>query len=179
MNCEKIVETDGAKTLIEDNKGRRGTHTFTYDHSYPWDTEQTLVYDELGRPIVDSALSGFNGTIFAYGQTGSGKTWSMMGGDKGEHPGIVPRMVRDLFERIEAKKTEDPKLEFLITVSFLEIYKEQIKDLLNPSDKKLRIRQDSKLGTFVQDLATIVVTDADAVLKLIDEGNRVRQVAET
>lgn len=179
MACEKIVETEGPKTRIVDNKGRRGAHEFTYDHSYPWDTEQEKVYDELGKPIVDSALSGFNGTIFAYGQTGSGKTWSMMGGDNGEYPGIVPRMVRDLFERIEVKKKEDPQLEFLITVSFLEIYKEAIKDLLNPSDKKLRIRQDSKLGTFVQDLATIVVNDADAVLKLIDEGNRVRQVAET
>lgn len=70
MNCGKCVEMEGPKTSIEDTKGKRGTHDFAYDHSYWWDTPQDKVYDELGKPIVDSALGGFNGTIFAYGQTG-------------------------------------------------------------------------------------------------------------
>ncbi len=98
---------------------------------------------------------------------------------KPELDGIIPRLNQDLFVSLAAAKEKEPDKKFMILVSYLEIYNEVVKDLLNPSDKKLEIRQHPKLGVYVQDLAEIVVDSADAVNALIEGGNKVRQVAST
>ncbi|KAJ0401552.1 hypothetical protein ATCC90586_002860 [Pythium insidiosum] len=146
---------------------------FTFDHAYFTDATQQQVYDDVARPIVDQALQGYNGTIFAYGQTGSGKTHTMMG--SGEDHGIVPRMNADLFARL----VESEATKYLVTVSFLEIYNEVIKDLLHPSDKLLKIREHPDLGIYVEQLAELVVKDPADVTRLLAQGNKVRQVAAT
>ena len=91
-------------------------------------SEQKEVYDYAARPIIDSVLDGFNGTIFAYGQTSSGKTHTMQGPDISdiEMKGIIPRMVKTVFSRIE---NADENIEFTVKVSMCEIYNEKIKDL--------------------------------------------------
>ncbi len=122
-------------------------YNFTYDYSYGIDTPQETVFKDLGIFILDKAFQGYNGTIFAYGQTGSGKTHSIMGYE--EDPGIVPRVSYsistfhlfdilispklnyDLFERIRIAKDADDRRQFLVTVSYLELYNETIYDLLN------------------------------------------------
>jgi hypothetical protein len=153
---------------------------FTFDHVYDWDSTQEQVYAELGIPIVEKALSGYNGTIFAYGQTGSGKTWSMLGdGPGGSQPGIIPRMNEEVFRKITEMQEGHPELQFLCLVSFLEIYNEVVKDLLNPSDKELKIREHPDMGVYVEDLAEIVVKSAADVNRLLDQGQKVRHVAAT
>jgi hypothetical protein len=119
------------------------------------------------------------GTIFAYGQTGSGKTFSMMGGDShaDENRGIVPRLNEEMFQVIHDTATETTK--YLVTVSYLEIYNEMIRDLLNPSDKALKVREHPNLGHYVEGLCELIVAKTDDVLKLLEQGNTVRRVAAT
>lgn len=157
---------------------------FTFDYAYGGDSTQIQVYQDLGMPIITQALDGFNGTIFAYGQTGSGKTFSMMGSETNK--GIIPLLNDELwlklFEKREkmneqhnndidspsttdesvdssSKKPTVPpktKMQFLVTVSYLEVYNEDIKDLLNPSDKKLKIHESPELGIYVEGLCELV-----------------------
>ena len=102
---------------------------------------QKDVYDIAAKPIIDSVLEGFNGTIFAYGQTSSGKTHTMTGPsiDDVEMQGIVPRMVRNVFHRIE---TAEEAIVFEVKVSMIEIYNEKVRDLLDPTKGDLQVRQD-------------------------------------
>ena len=171
--CIKMSKNN-MTTITDPNKG--GDKSFTYDFSYWWDEEQEKVYQDLGHGNIAKALDGFNGTVFAYGQTGSGKTYSMMGsgGD-----GIIPRLNKDLMEAVRVSKEQDPSNEFLVTVSYLEIYNEVIKDLLNPSDKHLKIREHPDMGIYVEGLAELVVTEENQIVELIEQGNKVRAVAAT
>ena len=109
------------------------------------------MYDQAARPIIDSVLDGFNGTIFAYGQTASGKTHTMQGPDVQaiedvENQGIIPRMVRTVFNRIE---TASENVEFSVKVSMCEIYNERIKDLLEPRNDDLKIREEKGKGVYI------------------------------
>ena len=183
--CSSIVDIVGKSIKVRGSDSRQEEKTFTFDYVYGADSIQQTVYHELGRPVVTQALDGFNGTIFAYGQTGSGKTHSMMGND--ENPGIIPQLNDDLwvlvaekFQQIDQNaKNDRSKTQYLITVSFLEVYNEEVKDLLNPSDKKLNIRESPTQGIFVEGLAELVVRDASEVLRLIYQGNAVRHVGAT
>jgi hypothetical protein len=167
---------------------------YTFDFAYYTESTQAQVYADVAQPLVDQALQGYNGTIFAYGQTGSGKTHTMMG--SGDDHGIVPLMNADLFARVNARDIQNPTclrsgsspnfsavreadIKYLVTVSFLEIYNEVIKDLLNPSDKVLKIREHPDMGIYVEQLAELVVKDPADVTRLLDQGNKVRQVAAT
>ncbi|KAG3081056.1 hypothetical protein PI124_g19479 [Phytophthora idaei] len=156
---------------------------YTFDFAYYTKSTQAQVYEDIAKPLVDQALQGYNGTIFAYGQTGSGKTHTMMG--SGDDHGIVPLMNGDLFARINASDAENANsgdegaIKYLVTVSFLEIYNEVIKDLLNPSDKVLKIREHPDMGIYVEQLAELVVRDPADVTRLLEQGNKVRQVAAT
>ncbi|ETK93548.1 hypothetical protein F441_03421 [Phytophthora nicotianae CJ01A1] len=156
---------------------------YTFDFAYYTESTQAQVYGDIAKPLVDQALQGYNGTIFAYGQTGSGKTHTMMG--SGDDHGIVPLMNGDLFTRINASDAENANsddegaVKYLVTVSFLEIYNEVIKDLLNPSDKVLKIREHPDMGIYVEQLAELVVRDPADVTRLLEQGNKVRQVAAT
>lgn len=162
-----------------------GTKLFTFDHAYFIDSTQEQVYNDVAKSIIDQALQGFNGTIFAYGQTGSGKTHTMMGSS--EDLGIVPRMYNDLFDRIrEALGTHEApqplstiSIQYLVTVSYLEIYNEVLKDLLSPTDKILKIREHPDLGIYVDNLAELVVKEPNDVARLLQQGNKIRQVAAT
>ena len=102
---------------------------------------QKQVYDVAAKPIIDSVIEGFNGTIFAYGQTSSGKTHTMQGPniEDIELQGIIPRMVRTVFNRIE---TASEAIEFSVKVSMVEIYMEKIRDLIDPSKDNLRVHED-------------------------------------
>jgi kinesin family protein 1 len=110
------------------------------------------------------------------GQTGSGKSYSMMG--YGEDKGIIPRTCSELFERVASKKTST--LNFQVEVSYIEIYNEKVRDLLNPQNKNnLKVREHPVLGPYVQDLSRLAVNSFEDIDRLMDEGNKARTVAAT
>ncbi|KAJ6129480.1 hypothetical protein N7512_002260 [Penicillium capsulatum] len=164
--------------------GDGGPKTFAYDRSY-WSFDkdagnyagQDNLFDDLGLPLLDNAFGGYNNCIFAYGQTGSGKSYSMMG--YGKEYGVIPRICQSMFERI-TEIQQDKSLNCTVEVSYLEIYNERVRDLLNPSNKgNLKVREHPSTGPYVEDLAKLVVRSFDEIENLMDEGNKARTVAAT
>lgn len=146
------------------------------DHQF-FATQQTL-QSELGETMLEHAMNGFNNCIFAYGQTGSGKSYSVLGG-KDEERGLLPRVVEGLFDHF-AKLPEGATYKTL--VAFMEIYNEQIRDLLAPADseiKKLEVKQHPVLGTIVPGLTEAAVASCEEVLNLVDYGTQMRHVSAT
>jgi kinesin family protein 5 len=135
-------------------------------------------YDEAAKPIIEGVLKGFNGTVFAYGQTGSGKTHTMQGPDIEdlEMQGIVPRMVRTVFNRIE---NLSENIEFTVKVSMAEIYMEHVKDLLDPSKVNLQIKENRQKGVYIQDITERYIGSELDVYEIMKLGNNHRTVAST
>lgn len=159
---------------------------FTYDHVADMDTTQEAVFSAVGRGIIESCMNGYNGTIFAYGQTGSGKTFTMLGPSEesgnSTHNlrGIIPRSFEYLFYLInrEKEKAGEGK-SFLCKCSFIEIYNEQIFDLLDPASSGLFLRENIKTGVFVEGVIEQVVTSAAEAYQVLSVGWRNRSVAST
>lgn len=116
--------------------------SFTYDYVFDSNTDQASVYSTAAHPLVQKFMEGFNATILAYGQTGSGKTYSMGTGlehtNNPDHEGIVPRCIVDLFDKLESRAQEETDFTYEIAVSFLELYNEELIDLLNPATSQKR-----------------------------------------
>ncbi|KAK8593438.1 hypothetical protein V6N12_045519 [Hibiscus sabdariffa] len=145
---------------------------YAYDRVFGPTTTTRHVYDVAAQHVVSGAMEGINGTIFAYGVTSSGKTHTMHGDQRS--PGIVPLVVKDAFSIIQ----ETPNREFLLRVSYLEIYNEVVNDLLNPAGQNLRIREDAQ-GTFVEGIKEEVVLSPAHALSLIAAGEEHRHVGST
>ncbi|KAL2444255.1 Kinesin-like protein KIF1A [Exophiala dermatitidis] len=195
-NAKCIVHMQGDQTILHhpgegDDRSRKGgkgsaehQRTFKFDKSYwsfnkadPNYAGQENVFHDLGVPLLDNAFQGYNNCIFAYGQTGSGKSYSMMG--YGEEAGVIPRICREMFERINGLQA-DPNLTCTVEVSYLEIYNERVRDLLNPATKgNLRVREHPSTGPYVEDLAKLAVRSFQEIENLMDEGNKARTVAAT
>ena len=143
-----------------------GSNKFIFDHVFDMKSTQKEVYDVAARPIIDSVLDGFNGTIFAYGQTSSGKTHTMQGPDISdvENQGIIPRMVRTIFNRIE---TASENIEFTVKISMCEIYNERIKDLMDPSKDNLKIHEEKNKGVYIQDITEIYCSEEGEIYALM------------
>ncbi|XP_071449383.1 kinesin-like protein KIF3A isoform X2 [Hetaerina americana] len=152
--------------------------TFTFDLVFDLDSKQADVYNEIARPIVSKVLEGYNGTIFAYGQTGTGKTFTMQGDWDDPHlKGIIPNSFAHIFGYI-AKSKEDKR--FLVRVSYLEIYQEEVRDLLSQDQgKRLEVRERPNLGVFVKGLSGYVVNNAGDMDKIVKMGNKNRVVGAT
>ena len=171
------VDVDKDNSTVAVNSSKGDTKTFQFDYVYPMETTQREIYDQVAFPIVDSIFQGYNGTIFAYGQTGCGKTFTMMGiVDDPELKGIIPNAFSHIFGFI---KTEGESKKFLVRCSFVEIYNEEVRDLLVNNNKKLDIREDPKKGTFVRDLTYVTLKDTDDIQKCLDKGNKNRHVGAT
>eukprot|EP00062_Callorhinchus_milii_P016185 gi/632967234/ref/XP_007899866.1/ PREDICTED: kinesin-like protein KIF15 isoform X1 [Callorhinchus milii] len=159
---------------------------FTYDHVADIHTTQESVFSVVAKGIIESCMNGYNGTIFAYGQTGSGKTFTMLGpsddSDNFTHNlrGVIPRSFEYLFYLIsrEKEKAGDGK-DFLCKCSFIEIYNEQIYDLLDPASSGLFLRENIKTGVFVEGVIERVVTSAAEAYQVLSMGWRNRSVAST
>ncbi|GAA94879.1 uncharacterized protein L969DRAFT_94171 [Mixia osmundae IAM 14324] len=146
---------------------------FTYD-AVVTSTNNEVVYREAGRQIILGAMEGFDGVIFAYGQTASGKTHTLTGTES--NPGIIPRAVTEIFAYIRSQ----PEREFLLRASYLEIYNEALKDLLDPTTEgKVRIRQDENKRFFCSPLREEVVTAEHQVAELLKRGERNRHTSST
>lgn len=149
---------------------------FTFDAVFGHQVTQEEVYNRTAHAIVESALHGYNGTVFAYGQTGTGKTFSMEG--TATNPGIVPSSFTHIFSHI---KTAGDSARFLVRASYLEIYNEEIRDLLcKPEERsKLELKEDQETGIFVKNLSWFVVKDEHELDKLMKKGAKSRSVGST
>ncbi|KAG7387503.1 Kinesin- protein 11 [Phytophthora pseudosyringae] len=152
--------------------------TYTFDRVFGQYSTQKDVFTSVVRPAVDEALAGYNCTVFAYGQTGTGKTYTMQGdlSPGSETAGIIPRSVCRIFDALEASGEE-----FSVRVSFLQLYNEELKDLLDPdTDKKLRLMEDAKKGgIYCVNLLEVTATTAKHVYELVNTGVKNRITSET
>lgn len=146
---------------------------FEFDRIFDQDCKTLEVYEARTRDIVAAAVRGFNGTVFAYGQTNSGKTHTMRGSLT--EPGVIPRAVHDLFEIIQGEVDR----EFLLRMSYMEIYNEDINDLLAPEHRKLQIHESLERGIYVAGLREEIVASPQQVLNLMDFGESHRHIGET
>lgn len=157
--------------------GTQDWKDFTFDAVYDENTIQANFYEHTGYSIVESVLDGYNGTIFAYGQTGTGKTHTMVGPPEPEElHGVIPRTFAHIFNSINMT----PSKKFLVRASYLEIYNEEIRDLLSKNPKqKLELKDHVDGGVYVKDLTNMIskgVTDLQAIM---DTGQKNRSVAST
>ncbi|XP_032771670.1 kinesin-like protein KIF28P [Rattus rattus] len=191
-----VISMHARSITIRDPKDAELVKTFTFDLAY-WSHDgfqkdedgvlipsdptskfagQSDVFHDIGRGILDSAWQGYNATLLAYGQTGSGKSYSMIG--YGANKGIIPRVCEELFQAIEKQKEN---LEAQVMFSMLEIYNEQIRDLLSRTKAPggLRVREDQRLGFFVEGLKWVPCEDSVQIEKLVEQGSKIRMTAST
>ncbi|GBC24957.2 uncharacterized protein OCT59_009458 [Rhizophagus irregularis] len=184
QNCSEclIVIPDAPQILIGNDK------SFTFDYVFPSDTEQEEVFQECASPLIDKMVEGYNVTILAYGQTGSGKTYSMGTAVDGSNiQGIIPRAIRKLFADLHERKEQNPFYEFEVYVSFLELYNEDLIDLLNPQSREnnkkgkndLMIREDANGQIYLSGVKEVQVSNPDELLGQLQKGSLYRTVAST
>lgn len=149
-------------------------HRFVFDRLFDEDASQKDVYTNTTRPLLDSVLDGYNATVFAYGATGCGKTHTISGTP--QSPGIIFLTMKELFEKIaDVRDTKHVE----VSLSYLEIYNETIRDLLQPSTKVLSLREDSDHRISVSNLSTHKPKDVEAVMEMILQGNQNRTISPT
>ncbi|XP_055978443.1 kinesin-like protein KIF27 [Sorex fumeus] len=154
---------------------------FTFDFVFGKNSTQDEVYNTCIKPLVLSLIEGYNATVFAYGQTGSGKTYTIGGGHVASvvegQKGIIPRAIQEIFQNI----CENPNIDFTIKVSYIEVYKEDLRDLLEleTSVKDLHIREDEKGNTVIVGAKECQVESADEVMSLLEMGNAARHTGTT
>uniref|UniRef100_A0AC34FAS9 Kinesin-like protein n=1 Tax=Panagrolaimus sp. ES5 TaxID=591445 RepID=A0AC34FAS9_9BILA len=178
ISAVAIDEYNSTVSVINQLNPEEPPKTYTFDEVFGPASNQITVYNKIARPIVENVLEGFNGTIFAYGQTGTGKTYTMSGEmDESDKRGIIPNTFVHIFDHIS--KCQQDKT-FLVRVSYLEIYNEEIRDLLVKSQKHgLEIKERPDIGVFVKDLSTVPVSSADHMYKIMQLGSANRHVGAT
>ncbi|KAF1965037.1 kinesin-domain-containing protein [Bimuria novae-zelandiae CBS 107.79] len=174
-------EISGKKALIA-YRGREGGDYY-YDNVFDTQDNNARVYDAAAKRLVRRVMEGYHGTVFAYGMTGTGKTFSMQG--TATNPGVIPLAITDIFSYIR----ETPHREFLLRVSYLEIYNEKIHDLLagpiigangQPgAQEEIKLREDSKRGVYATPLKEEIVQSPTQLLRVIARGDNARRVAGT
>lgn len=172
---------DGRRSLVA-YKGREGGDYY-YDNVFATHDNNSRVYDGLAKRLVRRVMEGYHGTVFAYGMTGTGKTFSMQG--TATNPGVIPLAITDIFSYIR----ETPTREFLLRVSYLEIYNEKIHDLLNPppanagpnapAQEEIKLREDAKRGVYASPLKEEIVQSPTQLLRVIARGDHARRTSST
>ncbi|XP_048730385.1 kinesin-like protein KIF3B isoform X2 [Ostrea edulis] len=178
---ERIVDMDVNKgtITIHNPKGSNSEppRNFTFDAVYDWNSKQRDLYDETFRDLVQSVIEGFNGTIFAYGQTGTGKTFTMQGPKNDpELRGVIPNSFDHIFQHIARTQNQ----QYLIRASYLEIYQEEIRDLLaKDHTKRLELKERPDTGVYVKDLSSFVTKSGKEIEHVMNVGNQNRAVGAT
>ncbi len=125
--CVVSVDMKACTIAVANPASVNETKSFTFDHTYDWNATQEQIFNQTARPILESVMEGYNGTIFAYGQTGTGKTYTMEGNDNERDKGIIPRSIDWIFTNIKNYANQH----FLVRDSFVEIYNEECRDLFS------------------------------------------------
>ncbi|KAI6238206.1 Kinesin-like protein [Aphelenchoides fujianensis] len=175
------VTVDSSRGVIEVRNPAEADQppkSFTFDSVYGPDSKQMDLYYESFRDLVDSVLNGFNGTIFAYGQTGSGKTHTMEGKhDDPELRGVIPNAIEHIFQHIAASTSQQ---QYLVRASYLEIYQDEVRDLMNRDPKKrLELKERPDTGVYVKDLTSFVTKSIQEIKHVMTVGNANRSVGQT
>ncbi|KAK1275738.1 Kinesin-like protein NACK2 [Acorus gramineus] len=158
---------------FDSNPASNNALSFAFDHVFDRSSSNGRIYGLLIKDIITAAARGFNGTVFAYGQTSSGKTYTMNGSE--DDPGIIHLAIKDIFKNIQMMTDR----EFLIRISYMEIYNEEINDLFCPDNQKLRIHENLERGIYVAGLREEIVSNTEQVLNLIKVGEANRHVGQT
>ncbi|GAB1601161.1 kinesin-like protein KIF3A [Argonauta hians] len=180
--CKQTVFVDSVRGTVSVENPLPGygepMKVYTFDSVFGPDCKQVDVYNEVARPIIDSVLAGYNGTIFAYGQTGTGKTFTMEGlRVVPEKRGIIPNSFAHIFGAIAKAEGET---QFLVRVSYLEIYNEEVRDLLGKDqNQRLEVKERPDVGVYVKDLSAFVVNNANDMDRIMTLGNKNRAVGAT
>ena len=196
LKSDLCVKMKGNSTFLLNNEGKT-MKTYTFDHCF-WSHDnykkkkngylvpknssyhdQEYVYNKIGKEMLKNALAGYHCCLFAYGQTGSGKSYSIFGYDANK--GIVPMICEELLNGNHLKKSK--KKDFVLSVSMLEIYNEKVQDLLIPIKKRpksgLKVRENTKIGVFVENLSKISVSTYNEIEEVINKGNENKTLAST
>jgi hypothetical protein len=178
QNSSECLECQDSSHILLRRKSEQ-PRGFNFDCVLNAAITQQDVFDRTARPLLHKALEGYNGCLLAYGQTGSGKTWTMQGG-RGADMGVVPLVCNDLFKQIEMRNGTK---RISVSCSFLEIYNEQLNDLLaQGKPRDLQIKEDLRkggLGMYVEGISEHAVDSSDSILKLLSEGQARRMVGQT
>jgi kinesin family protein 11 len=179
-----VISTNQDKRTVDVSYGsqsKKQSKTYSFDKVFGAYSTQEEVFESVVSPIVQECLAGFNCTIFAYGQTGTGKTHTMEGSIHcEENAGIVPRSIKKIFDTLTSGGAE-----FTVRVSFLELYNEELQDLLTPTgaattgDKKLKLCEVEKKGVVVQNLEEVTVLNANDIFEILQKGIQQRATAAT
>ncbi|CAI5721698.1 unnamed protein product [Peronospora effusa] len=176
--AQRCVLTDETTIEVKTNDGN--PQKFTFDHVFGEHENQKTVFESVALPVVQDIMDGYNATIFAYGQTSSGKTYTMEGAniDHPELQGIIPRTATEIFNNV---MNADENMEFIVKVSYIEIYMERVRDLLDPYKSKvnLQVREDTQRGIFVEGMTEMCVTSDEELLAAMRAGAANRAVAAT
>jgi len=196
LECCITMDSESSMTITGQRKGQSGDMVSTLDfdrcfwshtREHPLFADQASIYEEFGTNLLGNIIEGYNNCLFAYGQTGSGKSFSILGDNHGENAGLLPRMVMGAFEQF----AEQEEMIFKCVVSCLEIYQENIADLLLDDEAlrkkaqksvdatKLNVREHPEYGTFIPGLTEVAVGSQKEVMDLLDYAMSVRHVAET
>ncbi|XP_061112981.1 kinesin-like protein KIF3B isoform X2 [Conger conger] len=180
-NFQRVVSVDVklGQVAVKNPRGTAHEHpkVFTFDSVYDSNSKQVDLYDETFRPLVDSVLLGFNGTIFAYGQTGTGKTYTMEGvRNDPERRGVIPNSFEHIFTHISRSQNQ----QYLVRASYLEIYQEEIRDLLSKDQaRRLELKERPDTGVYVKDLSSFVTKSVKEIEHVMNVGNQNRSVGST
>ncbi|KAM0789248.1 hypothetical protein ACM66B_000091 [Microbotryomycetes sp. NB124-2] len=174
------IDPDGTNVKLKSQELMKGPDAqgFTFDRVFQMDTKQVEVFEFGVKGIVDDVMNGYNGTVFAYGQTGSGKSHTMMGPniDDADLKGIIPRITEQIFASI---MSSPGNIEYLVKVSYMEIYMERIRDLLAPDNDNLPVHEDKQRGVYVKDLSEFYVSSSSEVYEIMRQGANSRAVSST
>ncbi|XP_063366296.1 kinesin-like protein Klp68D [Cydia amplana] len=171
----QVVQVSPERGAVQVLNPKGQDKLFTYDAVYDAKADTQTIYDEMVRPLVASVLDGFNGCVFAYGQTGTGKTHTMEGTPEDE--GIIPRAFRHIWQHIETSASRD--VTHLVSCSYVELYLEDVRDLLSKDCKKLTIRGQELNGFYIPEMTSIVCKSAAEMARALRTGNRVRASGRT
>ena len=173
--CIVNVDMDVGSIQVYNPQNIKELKSFTFDHSYDWRATQQLIFEQTALPILESIMEGYNGTIFAYGQTGTGKTYTMEGNDNETDKGIIPRSIDWIFNNIK----NYPAQQFLVRVSFVEIYNEEVRDLLSKVKRqKLNVREKDKVF-YVENVTVIQAENSQMTLDIMKSGRVNRATGAT
>jgi centromeric protein E len=186
IRCRPLIGRDAGQVRCFDTQSQSLTvnEAANVHERRPWlfdnvfDESATVhdIHERMTSEVVGSVMDGYHGTIFAYGQTGSGKTYTMVGDRAQGVPGVMTLAVNQMFAHIKSDSYRD----YMVRVSYMEIYNERVRDLLNPlaAGEEMRVRHDAKKGFYVE-CNEVVVTNDEQIYAMLDAGNELRTTAAT
>ena len=170
---KKMIKLKDPNGFLNPNNIRSKEQILEFDYVFDNKDSQEIIFNKIAKPLIDGIINGFNATVFAYGATGAGKTYTMLGND--ENPGIMPLTFVELFKKIKKYS----KREYTIKLCYLEIYNENIKDLLINNSPNLELREDPNKGLIVNGITEIITNSGEHILSILKKGNKNRTTEAT